>query len=300
MRSAGSERGLSAITAVMVVGAVAWLSACDGTISGELDQISAGAWHTCGVESDGDVRCWGAGESLADDDITSAGQADPPIESFEEIASGKRHTCGRKLAGDVECWGEGYDDYGDEGSLPDLRQISAGDGLTCGIGADDADVICWGADYNRRSIDIFGDARDISVGEDHVCVIMEEGAIECSGPGNAAQPPFGDYRDVSAGSDHTCAIDRRGSIVCWGSGSRGELNQPSGDFVSISSGRNHTCAITDADRVRCWGANDRGQSDAPSGRFEEVSAGGAHTCAIDFEGDVTCWGSNEYGQSRIP
>ncbi len=59
--------------------------------------MSAGWDHTCGVQRDGSVACWG-------DD--GDGEATPPAGEFASVIAGEEHTCGVKVDGSVACWGE--------------------------------------------------------------------------------------------------------------------------------------------------------------------------------------------------
>ena len=59
--------------------------------------ISAGAYHTCGVKTDGTLACWGRSRTY--------GQATPPAGTFTQVTTGWWHTCGVKSDGTVACWG---------------------------------------------------------------------------------------------------------------------------------------------------------------------------------------------------
>ena len=64
--------------------------------------VAVGGYHTCGLEMDGSVSCWG---------LNSNGQASPPNgETFTSISAGGSHTCGINQAGNVLCWG--WDKFG--------------------------------------------------------------------------------------------------------------------------------------------------------------------------------------------
>ncbi|MBV7333678.1 hypothetical protein KFU94_36685 [Chloroflexi bacterium TSY] len=139
--------------------------------------ISAGFSHSCGLQTDGQVICWGNDEF---------GQSAVPAGSgpFSQISAGGVHTCALETDGDLICWG--VEELG-QGGIPagsgPFSQISVGDFHTCALETD-GDVICWGDD--RRS--------QVS----------------------AIPPNGGPFSQVSAGHFHSCAIDTDGDVHCWG------------------------------------------------------------------------------------
>src|SRR5207249_9831732 len=59
---------------------------------GTFTQVSAGAWHTCGLRPDGTVACWGN---------NTQGQATPPAGTFTQVSAGGVGSGGRGGAGTV-------------------------------------------------------------------------------------------------------------------------------------------------------------------------------------------------------
>src|SRR4051812_19566416 len=143
---------------------------------------------------------------------------------------------------------------------------------------------------------------------------------------------------ITAGDNHTCVILDNGKVRCWGIGSSGQLGtgnaQTIGDTetpasippvdlgagrtaVAISAGSNHTCAILDNGKLRCWGYGGQGalgygntdwigDTELPSsvgyvslgaGRtVVGIGTGDNHTCAILDNGTLRCWGNGFAGQ----
>lgn len=78
-------------------------------------EVTAGAYHSCGVTTQGSAYCWGSGE-LGDGTGNSSPSPVPVTTSvlFSEITAGTDHTCGLALEGVLYCWGENrYGQLGD-------------------------------------------------------------------------------------------------------------------------------------------------------------------------------------------
>jgi alpha-tubulin suppressor-like RCC1 family protein len=71
------------------------------------ETISAGAYHACGVKSDGTLACRGN---------NYYNQTNAPGGIFTQVSAGYSHTCGAKSDGWFTCWGQ--DDYGQSSPYP--------------------------------------------------------------------------------------------------------------------------------------------------------------------------------------
>ena len=118
---------------------------------GPFVSIALGIQHTCGLFTDGIVKCWGA---------TPRDYHPPKGIKFRSIASGHRHACG--IANDasrVYCWGENVKGQSDAPIDTGYVEVSAGAQHSCALKVlDDATetnrvekVICWGH-YNGQRI----------------------------------------------------------------------------------------------------------------------------------------------------
>ena len=110
---------------------------------GTVAQVSAGAFHTCALRTDGTVACWGSnvgrGEGFSGEYL---GQATPPMGTFTQVSAGGYHTCGLRSDGTVACWGS---NGSGEATPPSgtFTHVSAGGFDTCGLESDHS-VACWG------------------------------------------------------------------------------------------------------------------------------------------------------------
>ena len=115
-------------------------SATTSVSTRDFNAVSAGAFHTCGVKTDGAVACWGEPEG---------GRATPPAGEFLSVSAGGAHTCGMRADGSVECWGSNRNPrngiFVGQASLPhgSFTSVSAGWLHTCGVRIDGS-VECWG------------------------------------------------------------------------------------------------------------------------------------------------------------
>ena len=143
--------------------------------------IAVGAEHSCALLDNFTVKCWG------------------------------RSSYGQLGYGDTDSRGDGVGEMGD--ALPAInfgtgrtaRAVAAGKNFTCAL-LDNFAVTCWGAntggqlglgDTTERmsptalaAID-FGSgrtARALSAGDDHVCAILDDGALKCWGAAGNGQP----------------------------------------------------------------------------------------------------------------
>jgi len=283
-------------------------------------QVSAGAQHTCAVETNGNLFCWGTGLGGRLGHGSGLSSFVPVQESSQavdwaQVSAGAAHTCAVKTDGRLFCWGTGNsgrlgDGSTSNSSVPvqessqgvDWAQVSAGATHTCAVKTDGR-LFCWGAGGDGRLGD--GSTSNSSV------------PVQESSQGV-------DWAQVSAGAAHTCAVKTDGRLFCWGAGGSGRLGDgstlssaaPVQEFsqgegwVQVSAGLSHTCAVKTDGRLFCWGDGGSGRlgdnttSDSlvPVQEFWQgedwalVTAGDQHTCAIETDGQTFCWGSNLAGQ----
>jgi len=82
--------------------------------------VSAGARHSCAVETDGRAVCWGrgiAGQLGYGGFASSSSPVSVPGTGFRDIAAGENHTCALRRSGEVLCWGKGSEGQLGNGSL---------------------------------------------------------------------------------------------------------------------------------------------------------------------------------------
>lgn len=199
-------------------------------------------------------------------------------------------------------------------------EVQLGDGHTCAL-FDSGAIRCWGLGLRGQ----LGYGSDENVADGKGPTIAEAGNVPV---GCAA-------KDIALGREHTCAVLEGGGLRCWGFGGDGRLghdapeaigadrsiadagNVPVGAPVqAVTAGYAHTCALLESGAVRCWGDNQWGQlgydntlnvgngqglsimsvGDVPLGaKALAVDAGRNFTCAKLEGGSVRCWGAGALG-----
>jgi len=308
------SESLISVIGVVVVCALC-LSGCDGTESVEQEpyfiDVSAGAYFSCGVRTDGTAICWGKNDW---------GQLDIPTEhqgEFKSISAGSKHACGLLKNGWIVCWGAN-DDGQAVGRAGKYKYVNSGGRRSCGIVESTSRPVCWGYGVSGPEPNIDLKFVQVESNDTETCGITEgDGHIVCwaYGPaGLSAQVPFGnDYIDISG--DHgwnRCGVKLNGSLECKGSAVPPATPiqwdwEPTGsDYFMIAAETEHICALSRGGMVRCTGApNDvaPSQSDRKeyrAGPYSMIDAGYNHTCALTAGGQIECWGNNSEGQTDSP
>ncbi|HEY0839172.1 MAG TPA: hypothetical protein VGD74_03200, partial [Vulgatibacter sp.] len=280
--------------------------------------IAAGAEHTCGVTSTGDVHCWGRNQDgqVGVADVTVAWE--PALVSF--LPSGA-------VVGSLSLEGNGSCAL-----TRDSETVSGGI------------VWCWGSvvEAKQPTEQLFTTRfRSLDIGATHLCAIGRgEGVSElfcwgqnADGQADPAQPGddvgaplrLGEIQGTiyASGGSHVCARFKDGKTRCWGNGQAGQIGagevvdsapmtEVSGDhaFTALWASGTQTCGV-DAEGAWCWGMNRKGAlglgvdgGDTPvteparvSGlSFSSIAPGERMSCGIGIDSLVYCWGSNELGQ----
>ena len=291
-------------------------SSGDGVL-GNIVQISAGGYHTCALNSSGNVLCWGGG---------SSGQL------------GSNATDHSSFPVQVVGADAGSDNIGD-GVLDNIVQISIGRFHTCALNSS-GNVLCWG--YNNRGQ--LGD--DSTSNRSYPAFVVES---------DGSTAPLSGVVQLSAGSSHTCALTSAETVLCWGDGAYGQLGSSSqtvyieddGEYVGksrdaplavltqqggsllsgiaqVASGDQNTCALTLDGHVKCWGVsyqgalgdngvvtetqswfpvnvvgedtNGDGSGNGSLSNIVQITLGVKYACALNAQGKVSCWGNGQYGK----
>mgnify|MGYP000161982090 FL=1 len=281
-------------------GEMAALGAIDFGAGRTATAIAVGSLHSCALLDNSAVKCWG------------------------------RNQYGQLGYGDTDSRGDGAGEMGDAllaidfGTGRTARAIAAGKYFTCAL-LDNFAVTCWGANTGGQlglgdtaertsptaltAID-FGSgltARALSAGDDHVCAILDDGALKCWGSAGNGRLGSGGTSNIGDGAGEMGA-----NLAAVSLGS-------SGTAMAVSAGQAHTCVVFTSTEVKCFGNGGSGRlgvgnqnnfGDLPdqmgtalpainlgTGRTAlAVSAGAEHTCALLDNAALKCWGSGDSGR----
>ena len=255
--------------------------------------VTAGFEHSCALDTDGAITCWGN---------NWYGQTDAPTGQFKAVTAGGSsttgHTCALDTDGAITCWG---DNSGGQTDAPSgqFKAVTAGGVHSCGL-RDNGTITCWGNNRDGQTDAPSGQFKAVTAGGVHSCGLRDNGTITCWGNNRDGQTdaPSGQFKAVTAGGVHSCGLRDNGTITCWSDNDHGESDAPTGTFKAVTVGSAHSCGLRDDNTITCWGWNRYGgQTDAPSGQFKAVTAGAWHNCALRDDDTITCWGWNRSGQA---
>lgn len=229
--------------------------------------------HTCALEDDHKVFCWGSGGNgqLGDGHFGIGWHSATPVEvqglsDATAIATGATFSCALLSDATVSCWGSRLPGLEEAASasptaIPGLANVvaieasgerfcavTAGGAASC-MGSQQTQIPCSGAPdevCGGTSAGFFpvlaSGVAALSVAADHECAVAFDGHVECGGFNQHGQVGVG----VVSGS-----IEMPGDT----SGRVSDLVDP----IALTSGPGHSCAELESGEVVCWGLNDLGQ-----------------------------------------
>ena len=267
-------------------------------------QISAWGYHTCALESDNVVACWGDGRLPNGAGVFQR--------RYTWISVGLVADCGIRVSdGAIDCW-RGSDEFTAAVPSGTFTRVAVGGAHACAIRTDKT-IACWGENSDGQTNSPTGTYDDITSGGYHSCAVGTDDTQVCWGkpqysdvdpsPGEPVTSWGGAWFQISAGFEFACGLRTTGALVCGGDnsfGQIGDVGQYGQTYINIAAGFRHTCGVTTAFTLRCWGVNGHGQATPPAGNaFSQVTAGERHSCAIT-NGNVWCWGDNTLHQLDVP
>jgi formylglycine-generating enzyme required for sulfatase activity/alpha-tubulin suppressor-like RCC1 family protein len=242
------------------------------TTSLPLLSIATGAGQSCGINSQGEVECWGCRpqrqlyQCLFPREPMKVSRPQPGLPN---LTAGLEHTCAIEEDGRVSCWGCDHKPQAKCEVPPNLRAVAlaSGDEHNCAIDRENK-VICWGDSGEARLKVPSGlRAKSISVGNASTCAIALDGKLVCWGSDAPKlcgswfsgkdclpeKPEVGEWVQVAVGSGGTCALSSTGEVKCGGCPKNGQgiCAKPAWvkKAVSITVAENHVLAVVPSNVV---------------------------------------------------
>jgi alpha-tubulin suppressor-like RCC1 family protein len=280
----------------------------DPTVPRTAREVVVGGHHTCAVDLDGIVECWGL------DSVPDLLAAPDSLTDPRELSAGYLFTCALPATTPAvpTCWGDN-DSGQHDAPEPIAGLLAAGGAHACGK-TESGGGICWGRDTEGQTTPPLGvtgasDLFLLASGWLFSCAqTAESGAPVCWGyddQGQVSTSPGQPLTHIALGQSFGIGIlqlDR--SLTCWGRDDVCDLvaAESGTGWQSVAAGVDFACGLSEAGDVKCWGPNENGVIDGiPAGTATAISAGpgSRHACAIldDGEGTVACWGLDASGQA---
>ncbi len=287
--------------------------------------IAAGQQNACGLQSTGDLYCWGKNDlgelGVGSAQLPSSGAPVKfPTAQFFQVSIGGSTLCGiRRPDGSPVCWGNN-----------NSGQLGRGPGAPTNDTAAVAPLLPAGQSW--LGVLVGGGYSGTS------CAWTTSQRIWCWGYSGAPGPvltsrnqystyapiglPTGTlFSRIAVGSYAGCGVTQAGGLSCWGEIPTGGPAHPPQDvglpnaIRQVTAGYNHFCVLSAlADSAAyCFGDNSYGQAGTDTvtvanftvatptavrggHKWRSIAAGIYHTCGVDNQGAVWCWGYNYYGQ----
>jgi alpha-tubulin suppressor-like RCC1 family protein len=290
-------------------------------------RVTVGGQHSCGVQPDGTLWCWGANDSGQLGNGTAKPSGSPSQVGvdvdWQQAAAGNDFTCGLRLDGSLWCWGDltgqkafspALADPGPWGRLVVSGErrcvISAGNQLWC------ADRL----DQDLRQVGVDADWVTVGIGGQFYCGLRAPGSLWCWGQGSHGSLADGDgsehsvaapqragvradYTDISCGTSFCCAVTQTGELFCWGNGYlTGTLGNPmpptsvavptqvgtGTDWRAVAAGPAVACGVHVDGTLACWGVGLVGDGTTASRETPSVVAPGSHWQSVALGGGHAC------------
>lgn len=289
------------------------------------DQFSSQTGHSCAIQADDTISCWGANIFAQLGIGSTGGYRDTPSSlsgggAWKQVATGFSHSCGIKTDDTAWCWGDDSTGQLGNGATAGTQTapsaVSGGDTwkkltasssyMTCGIKTNDT-LWCWGADTT-------GQLGNGAIAGNQISPVQIDGG--------------GTWKDVVASHQAGCGIKSDDTLWCWGSDSAGQLGNGAaitGDQISptivtggstwrsVTIGNGFTCGVKMDETAWCWGDDIQGQlgNGATTGnQVDPVPVSGGYlwkslsssrganqriTCGIQKDDTLWCWGYDDLG-----
>jgi alpha-tubulin suppressor-like RCC1 family protein len=267
--------------------------------------ISAGAYHSLALLTNGSVVGWG---------LDDFGEIDSPSSATNVVAisAGGYHSLALRADGSMVYWGLNRGGIAPSETETDIVAIAAGYSFSTALKSDGT-VISWG-EYeigHFPPIIVPANATNIvaiAAGYAYSLALKADGSVMGWGDNTYGETTIPENATniiaISAGAVHSLALKAEGTVIAWGTNQMGQLDVPTQatNIVAIAAGGLHSMALRADGKVFVWGWGAAGQTNIPpdATNIVEISAGYYDCLAKRADGQVIGWGGDYYGQATVP
>lgn len=251
--------------------------------------LGTGSDHTCALQADGQVWCWGDNSQgqISDSDSSSITVPEPSFQivSPVQVVAGATHSCALDHTGQAVCWGDNR-----------LGQLGNSD-----------------APVSSPPVTVTGvdDGIELAAGGDETCVLRRTGAISCWGAGYGDEPVVVQLeggllvgaisitvsRNTGDDAARSCAVMGDGTTRCWSSENLEASTLPGTEASRGLVVHDSDVLLLGSDsRVSRWSTGETSTVAVDfAGPVRQIDAGDELTCALLVDGRVQCQGLDSDG-----
>lgn len=315
--------------------------------------VSVGGLGSCATDSAGGLWCWGdkeaqgnGGESGRRHRVPRPMQVPAPLRALDV---GSVQACAIGADRRAWCWASIQQERrrgqtAAQQRVPEpvagldveLSAVAVGDsGAACAID-DSGELWCWDGDGAAlgigngnqgpaRTLGIVGRVDRVSVGQDFVLALTNEGALWTAGelrgapgtsfpkdPGGGFSRVEGEFSNIHTDGFGAFVIRRTGEVLRWSKGRFEPIVAAPVGVREITGEAGVTCVLQDAGLVSCWGLGYYGA--LANGSLENqpraakatalpplatLAVGSEHGCGITQDQRLLCWGNDAQGQVGV-
>lgn len=166
-------------------------------------QISSSGSGLLGLKKDGSVVCTGSGTACEVNDW----------KNIKMIAAGTQHSVGLKENGEVVC--VGADRACAVKEWKDIEAVYAGNGITIGK-TKEGKLLIAGKVSSQTSLEEAEKVKDVSIGENQIVVVYEDGRVLCYGIEGNVVANTGNWTNITravSGTNYAVGLTQSGTVV---------------------------------------------------------------------------------------
>ena len=264
--------------------------------------VSAGAYHTAALYSDGTVKA-----TMLSGGETYYEKGQSKVSGWRDIiaiAAAGYHTAGLRSDGTVVAVGS--NDYGqcNVSGWRDIIAIAVGENHTVGLRSDGTVVAVGSNDHGQCNMSEWRDI--IAVFADRECTvgIRSDASIVLAGTAWGGQNDLSALQnsvEIAAGYRFAFGLRPDGTIQALGSDYYGQFAASGwSDIASIKTSGNHTVGLRHNGTVVAVGRDDLGQCGVSDwNSIVSIAAGAYHTVGLRSDGTIVAAGRNIEGQCDV-